>query len=33
MGNYVWLDKDGDGQQDGNEPGVSGVTVQFKRRY
>ncbi|MBK9462530.1 MAG: carboxypeptidase regulatory-like domain-containing protein [Sphingobacteriales bacterium] len=29
LGNYVWLDMDGDGQQDGNEPGVSGVTVQL----
>jgi len=27
VGNYVWLDNDRDGIQDGNEAGVSGVTV------
>ncbi|MBU6351286.1 MAG: hypothetical protein KGS73_14185, partial [Chloroflexi bacterium] len=27
LGNYVWFDQDGDGQQDVSEPGVGGVTV------
>jgi hypothetical protein len=27
LGNYVWNDTDKDGVQDGNEPGISGVTV------
>ncbi|HRI26499.1 MAG TPA: SdrD B-like domain-containing protein [Chitinophagales bacterium] len=27
IGNYVWFDQDIDGQQDSNEPGISGVTV------
>lgn len=29
LGNYVWLDTDNDGQQDGTESGVAGVTVQL----
>jgi len=29
LGDFVWLDEDGDGQQDGAEPGVSGVTVNL----
>ncbi|MEZ4984508.1 MAG: SdrD B-like domain-containing protein [Saprospiraceae bacterium] len=29
IGDFVWEDLDGDGQQDGNEPGVSGVTVNL----
>jgi SdrD B-like domain/Secretion system C-terminal sorting domain len=33
LGNYVWLDTDGDGLQDfdGTEPGVAGVTVTLYR--
>ncbi|MFM7175069.1 MAG: SdrD B-like domain-containing protein, partial [Caldilinea sp.] len=27
LGNYVWFDQDGDGQQDASEPGAGGVTV------
>ena len=27
LGNLVWADEDGDGEQDGGEPGLSGVTV------
>lgn len=27
LGNYVWLDENGDGVQDGSEPGLDGVTV------
>ncbi|MCP3900047.1 MAG: hypothetical protein GY707_10075, partial [Desulfobacteraceae bacterium] len=27
IGDYVWYDEDADGIQDGNEPGVEGVTV------
>jgi hypothetical protein len=30
LGNLVWDDVDRDGVQDGNEPGVSGATVQLK---
>jgi hypothetical protein len=29
LGNYVWLDNDVDGIQDGNESGVPGVTVEL----
>ena len=29
IGNYVWEDLDGDGQQDPNEPGVDGVVVNL----
>ncbi len=29
IGNRIWLDMDGDGIQDANEPGVPGVTVQL----
>ena len=29
LGNRVWQDDDGDGVQDGGEPGLSGVTVQL----
>ena len=29
IGNRIWRDLDGDGIQDANEPGVSGVTVQL----
>jgi hypothetical protein len=29
LGDFVWYDNDRDGQQDGNEPGVQGVTVQL----
>ncbi len=28
LGDRVWVDLDGDGVQDGNEPGLTGVTVQ-----
>ncbi len=27
IGNYVWLDEDGDGDQDAGEPGIGGVPV------
>ena len=27
IGNYVWLDKDGNGVQDANEKGIAGVTL------
>ncbi|MFZ4633499.1 MAG: SdrD B-like domain-containing protein, partial [Saprospiraceae bacterium] len=27
IGNYVWLDKDADGDQEGGEPGIQGVKV------
>ncbi|MFM9909254.1 MAG: SdrD B-like domain-containing protein, partial [Chitinophagaceae bacterium] len=27
LGNFVWLDSDGDGVQDAGEPGITGVTV------
>ncbi|MCB9278056.1 MAG: carboxypeptidase regulatory-like domain-containing protein [Lewinellaceae bacterium] len=29
LGDYVWEDLDGDGQQDSGEPGISGVTVSL----
>lgn len=29
LGNYVWMDDDGDGVQDSGEPGVTGVTVSL----
>jgi protocatechuate 3,4-dioxygenase beta subunit/predicted transcriptional regulator len=29
LGDYVWEDLDGDGQQDGNESGIAGVTVNL----
>ncbi|MBK6938497.1 MAG: T9SS type A sorting domain-containing protein [Chitinophagaceae bacterium] len=29
LGNYVWMDDDGDGVQDSGEPGVAGVTVSL----
>ncbi len=29
LGNYVWLDEDHDGVQDGNEAGVEGITVKL----
>ncbi len=29
LGDFVWLDKNGNGKQDGGEPGVDGVTVQL----
>ena len=29
LGDYVWLDVDGDGEQDGAEPGLEGVTVEL----
>ncbi|HRK82680.1 MAG TPA: SdrD B-like domain-containing protein, partial [Saprospiraceae bacterium] len=29
LGDYVWEDLDGDGRQDGNEPGIQGVTVRL----
>ncbi|MBV7333569.1 carboxypeptidase regulatory-like domain-containing protein [Chloroflexi bacterium TSY] len=29
MGNYVWSDLNGNGLQDGGEPGVDGVTVEL----
>ncbi|WP_168207887.1 SdrD B-like domain-containing protein [Spirosoma sp. KCTC 42546] len=29
LGDYVWYDTDGDGQQDSNETGVPGVTVKL----
>ena len=29
IGDYVWEDIDGDGIQDVNEPGISGVTVRL----
>mgnify|MGYP001952247845 CR=1 FL=1 len=29
LGDYVWEDLDGDGFQDGNEPGIPGATVAF----
>ena len=32
LGDYVWLDKDGDGQQDSNEPGLAGVTVTLRAK-
>ncbi|MCG8327749.1 MAG: carboxypeptidase regulatory-like domain-containing protein, partial [Chitinophagales bacterium] len=30
LGNFVWEDIDGDGVQDGGEPGISGVTVTLQ---
>ena len=30
LGDFVWTDTDGDGMQDPDEPGVSGVTVYLK---
>ncbi len=27
LGDYVWLDRNGDGVQDGDEPGIPGVTI------
>jgi hypothetical protein len=30
IGNLVWADADHDGVQDGDEPGINGVTVQLK---
>jgi hypothetical protein len=29
IGNFVWNDLDGDGQQDAGEPGLNGITVQL----
>ncbi|MGE5353433.1 MAG: SdrD B-like domain-containing protein [Acidobacteriota bacterium] len=29
IGNFVWLDKDGDGLQEPGEPGIQGVTVEL----
>ena len=29
VGNFVWHDLDGDGQQDAGEPGLAGITVQL----
>ncbi|MDP3418833.1 SdrD B-like domain-containing protein [Falsiroseomonas sp.] len=29
LGNYVWEDLDGDGQQDGNEPAIAGAMVKL----
>ncbi len=29
LGDFVWLDRDGDGVQDGTEPGIVGVPVQL----
>ena len=29
IGNLVWRDTDGDGVQDGGEPGIDGVTVRL----
>lgn len=29
IGNFVWRDQDGDGQQDANEPGIAAVTVHL----
>ncbi|WP_261303569.1 SdrD B-like domain-containing protein [Paenibacillus andongensis] len=29
IGDFVWLDKDADGQQDAGEPGLAGVTVKL----
>ncbi len=29
LGSTVWLDSNGDGDQDGNEPGIAGVEVQL----
>ena len=29
IGDYVWLDRNGDGNQDGDEPGLEGVTLQL----
>ncbi|HEY1099261.1 MAG TPA: SdrD B-like domain-containing protein, partial [Myxococcota bacterium] len=29
IGDFVWNDRDGDGNQDANEPGIPGVTVQL----
>ncbi|WP_223587291.1 SdrD B-like domain-containing protein [Microbacterium sp. OVT16B] len=30
IGDYVWIDRDNDGQQDAGEPPVAGITVQLK---
>ncbi len=30
VGNYVWVDENGDGMQDAGEPGLAGVTVILK---
>lgn len=29
IGDYIWHDQDGDGNQDSNEPGINGVTVNL----
>ena len=29
LGDFVWLDQNGNGKQDGGEPGIDGVTVQL----
>jgi uncharacterized repeat protein (TIGR01451 family) len=29
IGDRVWADRDGDGQQDGEEPGIAGVTIRL----
>lgn len=31
IGNYVWLDSDGDGVQDPGESGIANITVQLRR--
>ncbi len=31
IGNFVWVDSDGDGIQDGGEPGLNGVVVNLRR--
>lgn len=31
LGNFVWMDNDGDGVQDAGEPGIPGVTVTLYR--
>ena len=30
IGDFVWLDLDGDGVQDAGEPGLGGVTVELR---
>ncbi len=30
IGNYIWLDENGDGVQDAGEPGIPGVVVELK---